>query len=107
MMDTLLLALPYYVCSVAAFGTTCIAALSVWRKIYPRRILLLAAGCLCLGVSFFLIAATAGAHGHIDRGAVAVPIRILDGVGGVLWLTWLILAIRGAVRVEKGHPAGG
>jgi len=52
-------------------------------------------------VSFFLIAATAGAHGHIARGAVAVPIRILDGVGGVLWLTWLLLAIRGAVRVEK------
>ena len=53
MMDTLLLALPYYVCSVAAFGTTCITALSVWRKIYPRRILLLAAGCLCLGCRSF------------------------------------------------------
>lgn len=106
-MDTLLLALPYYVCSVAAFGTSTVAVLSVWRHIYPRRILLLAAGCLMLGMSFFLIAATAGAHGHVSRGAVTLPIRMLDGLGGVLWLTWLVLAIRGAVRVEKRPPAGG
>ena len=106
-MDTLLLALPYYVCSVAAFGTTCLAALSVRRRIYPRRILLLAAGCLFLGLSFFLIAATAAPGGHVARAAVAWPIRMLDAAGGVLWVTWLLLAVKAAVRVEKKRPAGG
>lgn len=105
-MDTLLLALPYYICAVAAFGTMVIAALSVWRHIYPRRLLLLAGACACLGMSFFLIAATAAPTGHIGRAAVAGPIRALDGAGGLLWVAWLALAVRGAVRVEKKCPAG-
>jgi len=37
---------------------------------------------------------------------VAAPIRALDGLGGVLWLTWLLLAVKAAVRVEKKRPAG-
>jgi hypothetical protein len=100
-MDTLLRALPYYILTVAALGTMAVVSLSVMRGMYPRRFLVLGAGMLPLAVAFFLIAATAGAHGHIARGAVAAPIRALDGLGGVLWLTWLLLAIRGAVRVEK------
>jgi predicted transporter len=105
-METLLLALPYYICSVAALGTTLIVAVSVQRRMYPRRILLLGAGMLCLGMSFFLIAATAAPNGHAARAAMAAPIRVLDTTGGLLWLLWLALAVKSAVRVEKRHPAG-
>lgn len=101
-----MLALPYYVCAVAAWGTTGIVALSVWKHIYPRRIIVLGAACLLLGTSFFLIAATAAPGGHVARAAVAWPIRVLDAAGGALWLTWLLLAVRGAIRVEKRRPAG-
>lgn len=106
-METLLLALPYYVCTVAALGTTLIVAMSVQRRLCQRRMLVLAAGMLCLGLSFFLIAATAAPGGHSGRAAVAGPIRILDTTGGLLWLLWLALVVRGAVRVERKHPAGG
>ncbi len=105
-MDTLLLALPYYVCTVAALGTTLIVALSVQRRLCPRHMLVLAAGMLCLALSFFLVAATAAPGGHSGRAAVAGPIRILDTTGGLLWLLWLALVVRGAVRVERRHPAG-
>jgi len=106
-MDTLLRALPYYVCTVASLGTTLIITLSVQRRLCPRRMLVLAAGMLCLGLSFFLIAATAAPGGHVARAAVAWPIRMLDAAGGVLWVTWLLLAVKAAVRVEKKRPAGG
>jgi hypothetical protein len=105
-MDTLLLALPYYVCSVASLGTTLIVTLSVQRHMCSRRMLVLAAGMLCLGISFFLIAATAAPTGHVARAAVAAPIRILDTTGGLLWLLWLALVVRASVRVEKRTPAG-
>lgn len=106
-METLWLALPYYICSVAALGTTAMTVLTVLRGVYPRRILLLAAGCLFLGLSFFLIAATAAPGGHVARAAAAWPIRALDTAGGTLWLAWLLLAVKAAVRVEKKRPAGG
>jgi hypothetical protein len=32
---------------------------------------------------------------------------MLDAAGGVLWVTWLVLAVKAAVRVEKKRPAGG
>ncbi len=105
-MDTLLLALPYYVCSVASLGTTLIVTLSVQRHMCSRRMLVLGAGMLCLGISFFLIAATAAPEGHVARAAVAAPIRILDTTGGLLWLLWLALVVRASVRVEKRTPAG-
>ena len=105
-MDTLLMALPYYVCTVAALGTTLAITLSVLRGLYPRRILILATAFLLLGMSFFLIAATAGSHGHVNRAAVAEPIRILDTTSGLLWLLWLVLAVRAGVRVEKHSPTG-
>ena len=104
-MNTLLNALPYYICTVAALGTTLVITLSVMRGLYPRRILVLGTAFLALGMSFFRIAATAGPHGHADRAAVAQSIRVLDTTGGLLWLLWLALALRAGVRVEKHHPA--
>jgi len=105
-MDTLLRALPYYICAVAAWGTTGIALLAVWKGLYPRRSVVLGAATLLLGTSFFLIAATAAPGGHVARAAVAWPIRALDTAGGTLWLAWLLLAVRGAVRVERNRPTG-
>jgi hypothetical protein len=106
-METLILALPYYICAVAAWGTTGIVVLSAWKRLYPRRIIILGAATLLLGASFFLIAATAAPGGHVARAAVAWPIRVLDAGAGLLWLTWLAMAVRGAVRVEKRCPTGG
>jgi hypothetical protein len=37
---------------------------------------------------------------------VGPSIRSLATIGGLLWLLWLALAVKGAVRVEKRHPAG-
>jgi hypothetical protein len=37
---------------------------------------------------------------------VGPSIRSLSTIGGLLWLLWLALAVKGAVRVEKRHPAG-
>ena len=105
-MDTLLLALPYYICTVAALGTTLVVAMSVLRRMYPRRFLILGAGQLLLAMAFFLIAATADPAGHVNRAGVGAPIRSLAMIGGLLWLLWLALAVKGAVRVEKRHPAG-
>ncbi len=106
-MDTLLRALPYYILTVAALGTMIVIFLSVLRGMYQRRFLILGAGMLPLAVAFFLIAATAAPGGHVARAAVAWPIRMLDAAGGVLWVTWLLLAVKAAVRVEKKRPAGG
>jgi hypothetical protein len=39
----------------------------------------------------------------MDRTAVGPSIRSLSTIGGLLWLLWLALAIKGAVRVEKQH----
>ena len=105
-MDTLLRALPYYILTVAALGTTLVITLSVMRGLYARRILILGTAFFSLGLSFFLIAATAGPNGHTARAAVAQSIRILDTTGGLLWLLWLVLAVRAGVRVEKHSPTG-
>ena len=105
-MDALLRALPYYILTVAALGTMMVVVLSVQRGMYPRRFLILGAGMLPLAMSFFLIAATAAPNGHAARAAMAAPIRVLDTTGGLLWLLWLALAVKGAVRVEKRSPAG-
>ena len=104
-MDTLLRALPYYILTVAALGTMMVVSLSVLRGMYPRRFLVLGAGMLPLAVAFFLIAATATPSGHMDRSAAGPSIRSLSTIGGLLWLLWLALAVKGAVRVEKRHPA--
>ena len=100
-MDTLLRALPYYVLTVAALGTMMVVVLSVLRGMCPRRFLVLGAGMLPLAVAFFLIAATATPSGHMDRTAAGPSIRSLSTIGGLLWLLWLALAVKGAVRVER------
>ena len=105
-MDALLRALPYYILTVAALGTMTVVVLSVQRGMYPRRFLILGAGMLPLAVAFFLIAATATPSGHVDRTAVGPSIRSMATLGGLLWLLWLALAVKGAVRVEKRSPAG-
>ena len=105
-MDTLLRALPYYILTVAALGTMIVIFLSVLRGMYQRRFLILGAGMLPLAVAFFLIAATATPSGHMDRTEVGPAIRSLATLGGLLWLLWLALAVKGAVRVEKRSPAG-
>ena len=100
-MDALLRALPYYILAVAALGTMTVVVLSVQRGMYPRRFLILGAGMLPLAMAFFLIAATATPSGHMDRTAVGPSIRSLSTIGGLLWLLWLALAVKGAVRVER------
>ena len=105
-MDTLLRALPYYILTVAALGTMTVVVLSVQRGMCSRRFLILGAGMLPLAVAFFLIAATADPAGHVNRAGVRASIRSLTTIGGLLWLLWLALAVKGAVRVEKRSPAG-
>lgn len=99
---TLYMALPYYVVTVAMWGTAaaCIGAVRV--GIRPPWTLLLGAACALLGLAAFFMAATAGPNGHINRDAVAVPIRALTLASGVLWLTWLGLFVRSAVTVRRG-----
>lgn len=104
-METLLRALPYYILTVAALGTMIVVTLSVLRGMYPRRFLILGAGMLPLAVAFFLIAATATPSGHTGRTTVGPSIRVLATTGGLLWLLWLALVVRGAVRVERQRPA--
>jgi len=93
---------PYYVMTVAMWGTAaaCIGAVRV--GIRPAWVLVLAVAAALLGVSMFLMAATAGPNGHINRDAVAVPIRALTLASGLLWLTWLGLFVRSAVTVKRG-----
>ena len=105
-MDALIRAMPYYILTVAALGTMLVVASAVLRGMCSHRFLVLGAGMLPLAVAFFLIAATATPTGHMDRTAVGPAIRSLATVGGLLWLLWLALAVKGAVRVEKRHPAG-
>jgi hypothetical protein len=105
-MDTLQLALPYYICTVAAWGSAAVCGVAAWKRLRPPWVLLLAGGFLLLGAAFFLIAATAGTGGHITRSQVAEPIRLLCLAGGLLWITWLVLFTRSVVRVEKQRPTG-
>ena len=100
-MDTLLRALPYYILTVAALGTMMVVSLSVMRGMCPRRFLVLGAGMLPLAMAFFLIAATATPSGHMDRTMAGPSIRSLSTLGGLLWLLWLALAVKSAVRVER------
>ena len=105
-MDTLLLALPYYICTVAALGSAAMCGVAAWRRVRPPWILLLAGGFLLLGAAFFLIAATAAPGGHVTRAQVGEPIRLLSLAGGLLWIAWLVMFTHSVVRVEKKRPAG-
>ena len=104
--ETLLLTLPYYLCSLAAWGTMLVCVIALHKGLSPRRLFFLAASMVFLGVYFFLLAASARAGGYIDRASIAWPLRILASATGVLWLTWIGLFLRATVRVEKHSPAG-
>lgn len=98
---TLYMALPYYVVTVASWGTAAMCVVS-WRiRIRPPWVLLLGGACLLLGMAMFLMAATAAPGGHANREAVAAPIRALTLAAGVLWLAWLGLFVRSAVTVRR------
>ncbi len=98
---TLIMALPYYLMTVAAWGTAVMCVVAVRLRIRPAYVLLLAGACLMLGAAMFLMASTAGPQGHINRAAVAVPIRALHLAGGLLWLAWLACFLRSAVTVVR------
>ena len=99
---TLVMALPYYVVTVAMWGTAAACFGAVRVGIRPAWVLVLAVAAALLGLAMFLMAATAGPNGHINRDAVAVPIRALTLASGVLWLAWLGLFVRSAVTVKRG-----
>ena len=99
---TLILALPYYVVTVAMWGTAAACVVAVRIRYRPPWTLLLGAACALFGLAAFFLAATAGPNGHINRDAVAVPIRALTLASGLLWLAWLGLFVRSAVTVKRG-----
>jgi hypothetical protein len=98
---TLYMALPYYLMTVAAWGTAVMCVVAVRIRIRPPWMLLLGGACLLLGVAMFLMAATAGPNGHLNRAAVAAPIRALHLGAGLLWLGWLVMFARSAVVVRR------
>lgn len=104
--DVIRLAMPYYVCAVAAFGTAAMCIVAAAKRLRPPWVLLLAFGFLLLGAAFFLIAATAAPGGHVMRTQVSTLIRSLCLLGGLFWIAWLLLFARSVVRVEKRRPAG-
>jgi hypothetical protein len=99
--DLLRLAMPYYVCTVAALGSSVVCIVAAYKRMRPPWILFLAGGFLGIGMAFFLIAATASPGGHGSRAAVSDAIRLLCLLGGTLWIAWLALFVRSMVRVEK------
>ena len=98
---TLIMALPYYLMTVAAWGTAAMCVVAVRIHIRPPWVLLLGGACTLLGAAMLLMAATAGPHGHINRAAVALPIRTLYLCAGLLWLAWVVMFARSMVRVER------
>ncbi len=102
MSDLLLVQLPYYLCSLAAFVTAGLGVGAVWKRLRPPWLLLGSLAFVALGVAFFMIASTASPGGHVSRGAVAGPIRWLHLSGGLAWLLVLALLVRATVRIERG-----
>jgi len=98
---TLTMALPYYLLMSAAWGTAVMCLVAVRLRIRPPWVLLLGGACLLLGAAMFLMAATAGPHGHLNRAAVAVPIRGLHLCAGVLWLAWVVMFARSMVTIRR------
>lgn len=100
-LATLYMALPYVVVTVAMWGTAAACVAAVRIRVRPPYVLLLAAGCTLLGTAMLLMAITAGPNSHVGRAAVALPIRALHLVAGVLWLAWLVAFLRGSVVVVR------
>lgn len=101
MGDLLVVQLPYYLCSLAAFATAGLGVGVVWKRLRPPWLLLGSLAFVALGVAFFLIASTASPDGHVSRSAVAGPIRWLYLGGGLVWLLVLVLLVRATVRIER------
>lgn len=99
----LLTQLPYFLCSLAAFGSAAFCAVMVRKRLRPRWWVLGVGAYAALGVGFFLLAATSSTGGYLPRSAVATPIRYAYLVGGALWCALLMLIARGAVHVERGQ----
>ena len=95
------MALPYYLMTVAMWGTAAACVAAVHIGIRPPWVLLLGAAAALLGAAMFLMGATAGPNGHLNRAAVAVLIRALHFGAGLLWRAWLGLFVRSAVTVRR------
>lgn len=102
-MSVLLTQLPYFLCSLAAFGSAAFCTVMVRKRLRPRWWILGVGAYAALGVGFFLLAATSSTGGYFPRSAVATPIRYAYLVGGALWCALLILVARSAVYVERGQ----
>lgn len=106
MSDALLAQLPYYILTLAAFGTAGIFVIAVRKGIRGRAWLLTVVSFTALGTAFYLLAITGAPGGHVSRGAVAGPIHWLNLLAGVTWLLWLALFVRGMVRVTRHNDGG-
>lgn len=95
---TLMMALPYYLMTVAAWGTAAMCVVAVRIRIRPPWVLLLGGACLLLGAAMFLMAATAG---HTGRAVFAPHIRALNLCAGALWLAWVVMFARSMVTIRR------
>ncbi len=93
--------LPYVICTLASLGTSVIFVLAFAGRLRPWSILVGALTFLLLSVGFALIAISAGPDPAFQRGAAADAIRWLFLVGGVAWVTWLVLFVAGMVHVRR------
>lgn len=105
-MDTLLTTLPYYLLSLAAYGSAALGSVLVHKRVRPRRLLLLVGAFVLLGAVFFLLAVSATHGGYVDRVRLALAIRLLALAGALLWLVWLGAAVRATVSVQRKAPPG-
>lgn len=102
----LLMQLPYFLCSLAAFGTALFCAVIVRKRLRPRWWVLGVGAYAALGLGFFLLAATSTNGGYLPRSAVALPIRWAFLLAGVLWCALLLLIARSSVRVTRTPVRG-
>ena len=100
-METLLLTLPYYLVVLASWGTAGVLVIAVRKRVRPWPWLILSLAFTALGLTFFLIAATAAPGGHVARTSVAGAVRWLHLVSGVCWLLWLWRFVASMVTVRR------
>jgi len=101
MGELLLVQLPYYLCSLAAFATAGLGVGAVWKRLRPPWLLLGSLAFVALGTAFYLLAITGAPGGHMLRSTVLHPIRWLNLLAGVTWLLWLALFVRSMVSVTR------
>jgi hypothetical protein len=101
MSELLLVQLPYYILTLAAFGTAGIFVIAVRKGIRGRAWLLMVVSFTALGTAFYLLAITGAPGGHMLRSTVLHPIRWLNLLAGVTWLLWLALFVKSMVSVTR------